>query len=69
MTLSRLVTYFYYDRIPLPKRKGLRRLWGCRHKRTSFPQKPEGKPNYVACLDCGRELSYDWEKMQMGEEI
>jgi hypothetical protein len=24
---------------------------------------------YVACLDCGQELAYDWKSMRLGEEI
>ncbi|HBY63245.1 MAG TPA: hypothetical protein DEH78_25770 [Solibacterales bacterium] len=53
----------------------LSRLVGCRHERTTFPQKRRergpaagnGVPvgaTYVACLECGREIPYDWEHMR-----
>lgn len=42
----------------------------CKHKRTSFPQAPKGGFGYivlthVTCLDCGKEMKYDWEKMEI----
>jgi hypothetical protein len=51
-------------------------VFGCRHKRCSFPITVRGKllcPNpaasvtgtYVVCLDCGREFPYDWSQMKM----
>lgn len=49
-------------------------VFGCMHNRTSFPQKPKGprRPaaalvtgHYVACLDCGKELPYDWQLMRV----
>ena len=52
-------------------------LFGCSHHRTSFPITPvrrgSGAPyagvarfgTYVACLDCGKELAYDWEEMRV----
>src|ERR1035438_2821394 len=74
MTLSRLVTYYYHDRMMLPKLP--MRFFGCRHKRTTWPQRPRAKGpaqssggEVVMCSDCGRRFNYDWEKMQMGEEI
>jgi hypothetical protein len=24
---------------------------------------------YVACLDCGRELDYDWKSMRVGQPV
>jgi hypothetical protein len=47
---------------------------GCPHRRTTFPLTPKrsgGAPvsryeTYVACLDCGKELSYDWDEMRIG---
>jgi hypothetical protein len=52
-------------------------LFGCLHRKTTFPQTPirrirnasssvtEAKAQtYIACLDCGKELPYDWDKMQ-----
>jgi hypothetical protein len=50
-------------------------LFGCWHKRISFPQ--TSKPGqrrceaamltgtYVVCLDCGTEFAYDWKKMRI----
>lgn len=50
-------------------------LFGCGHKRISFPQ--TSKPGqrrckaamqtgtYVACLDCGAEFAYDWKNMRV----
>jgi hypothetical protein len=46
-------------------------LWGCRHRKTTRPitlpaedaagRKPGAMADtYVACLDCGRHLAYDW---------
>src|SRR6476646_5114863 len=55
----------------------LQALFGCSHRKTTFPLTPRqggrsGEPRtvqskaqtYIACLDCGKELPYDWEKMQ-----
>lgn len=53
----------------------LDRVFGCSHKRTTFPirragasETPAGspKPAYVACLECGAEFDYDWQAMKMG---
>lgn len=47
-------------------------LWligGCSHKRMSFPQSEKGKLAHVCCLDCGQEFEYDWQNMELGEEI
>jgi len=50
-------------------------VFGCRHSRYSFPVTLRGavrRPQaamltgtYVACLDCGREFSYDWQEMKV----
>jgi hypothetical protein len=55
----------------------LRALFGCTHRTTTFPLTPirrggtatgsstESKAQtYIACLDCGKELPYDWDKMR-----
>ena len=63
----------------------LNSLWnsffGCSHQRTTFPMTPKrgpvgsgsvpaiGTATYVACLDCGQELAYDWKSMRVGEAI
>lgn len=48
-------------------------LFGCSHRRTTFPRTPRAAPGnaekaetYVACLQCGRHLSYDWDAMRIG---
>lgn len=50
-------------------------LFGCRHSRYSFPvtirrgtRRPQAAAltgTYVACLDCGKELAYDWQEMKV----
>lgn len=55
----------------------LQALFGCSHRKTTFPMTPirkgriapplntESMPQtYIACLDCGKELPYDWDRMQ-----
>jgi hypothetical protein len=50
-------------------------FFGCRHSRYSFPvtvrravRRPQAAVltgTYVACLDCGKELPYDWREMKV----
>jgi hypothetical protein len=50
-------------------------MFGCSHKRCSFPITVRGKQRrtaaasvtgtYIVCLDCGHEFPYDWNKMEM----
>ncbi|HKE30513.1 MAG TPA: hypothetical protein VKD65_02235 [Candidatus Angelobacter sp.] len=50
-------------------------LFGCWHKRLSFPisgKRGQRRPlaaqqtgTYVVCLDCGREFAYDWQQMRI----
>jgi len=50
-------------------------LFGCWHKRISFPQTSKSGQRrcqaaqqtgtYVVCLDCGSEFAYDWKKMRI----
>ena len=50
-------------------------VFGCRHSHYSFPvtirgakRRPQAAAltgTYVACLDCGRELPYDWQEMKV----
>ena len=51
-------------------------LFGCSHKRCSFPITVRGKlrqrtaaasvtGTYVVCLDCGQEFPYDWNEMKL----
>jgi len=56
-------------------------LFGCSHPRTTFPLTPTRKSagqavsgvsrfgTYVTCLDCGKELAYDWEEMRIGDPV
>ena len=59
----------------------LNTLFGCSHRRTSFPLTPLRKTGgfqdptalrrgtYVTCLDCGSELAYNWEEMRVGKPV
>jgi hypothetical protein len=49
-------------------------LFGCRHSHYSFPITVRSRSRsqaaaltgtYVACLDCGRDLPYDWDEMKV----
>jgi hypothetical protein len=52
-------------------------LFGCWHKRMSFPitsKRGQRRPQaalqtgtYVVCLDCGKEFAYDWQQMRVEE--
>lgn len=55
-------------------------FFGCPHRRTTFPMTPRKSAGqsasgvtrlgtYVACLDCGKELAYDWSAMRIGEPV
>ncbi|HKW76630.1 MAG TPA: hypothetical protein VJN64_13960 [Terriglobales bacterium] len=54
-------------------------LFGCTHKRFSFPmtRRPGQRHShaasltgtYVACLDCGKEFPYDWQEMKVVEHL
>lgn len=39
-------------------------FFGCFHSRTTFPMTLPKRGTYVACLDCGEEIAYDWDQMQ-----
>jgi len=53
----------------------LDRIFGCSHKRCSFPltvrtaQRLSSAASltgtYVVCLSCGQEFPYDWNEMKM----
>jgi hypothetical protein len=59
--------------------KILNSIFGCAHQRTTFPLTPLRKSAgisanlrggaYVVCLDCGKEFSYDWKKMSVGDAV
>ena len=50
-------------------------VFGCRHSQYSFPMTvrrgsrrsllPSIMGTYVVCLDCGREMAYDWQRMKV----
>lgn len=53
-----------------------RSLFGCSHKRLTFPMTPRRSANglgranaHVTCLDCGQEFAYDWNTMQVGKQV
>jgi hypothetical protein len=55
-------------------------VFSCKHRRTTFPFTPVKRKTagtqgefpaetYVVCLDCGKQFSYDWEKMRLGDAV
>jgi hypothetical protein len=59
-------------------------LFGCSHRRTSFPITPSRRTGlagsnfsgavkrsgtYVSCLDCGKEFDYNWKEMRLGNPV
>lgn len=56
-------------------------FFGCSHRNLTFPQTPMRKSTgfpapgsarngtYVTCLDCGKELAYNWEEMRVGKPV
>ena len=50
-------------------------LFRCGHRRTTFPLTPARKTGagpaqtYVVCLDCGKQFTYDWKNMRLGERV
>jgi hypothetical protein len=50
-------------------------LFGCHHRRVTRPITPIRKPGAaigetsVACLDCGKQFTYDWNHMRIGKPI
>lgn len=56
-------------------------LFGCSHQRTTFPLTPTRKSSghplptatqfgtYVVCLECGKELAYDWHEMRVSGPV
>jgi hypothetical protein len=69
-----LVTIQYLTREEIPTimlQSFLNSVFGCSHPRTTFPITPTKKSNstYVACLECGKEFSYDWKTMRVGAPI
>jgi hypothetical protein len=56
-------------------------VFGCRHSQYSFPMTIRGgrrnstaaaaTGTYVVCIECGKEMPYDWQSMKLvsGEEM
>ena len=53
-------------------------LFGCTHNHYSFPitvkknarsRAPFPTGTYVVCLDCGKEMPYDWKQMKIVSAI
>lgn len=44
-------------------------LLGCAHRHRTFPRTAKepgtASTTYVVCLDCGKKLPYDWQKMRV----
>jgi hypothetical protein len=49
-------------------------IFGCAHKRTTFPLTPSRKSTvsegarsstYIVCLNCGKEFDYNWKEMRI----
>ena len=50
-------------------------LFGCSHKRVSFPMTRKAGQRrsaaalqtgtYIVCLNCGQEFAYDWQQMRV----
>jgi len=52
----------------------LNALFGCSHRRTSFPittarKSGKNRATYVVCLDCGTEFEYDWREMRVCKAV
>lgn len=61
----------------------LNAVFGCAHRRTSFPVTPSKSSSrgmqlaadgsrrgtYVVCLDCGKEFDYNWAEMRIGHAV
>jgi hypothetical protein len=43
-------------------------LFRCPHRRLTRPVTPDGD-TYVACLDCGKQFSYDLKEMRIGKPL
>src|SRR6266536_1895301 len=78
ITLARLLLWVRYSPYLVCMNNSLfQALFGCTHRKTTFPLTPVrrgattalpvGEPRgqtYIACLECGKELLYNWESMR-----
>ena len=48
-------------------------FFGCPHRTITFPltRMVRGirRETYVTCVECGKEFSYDWQRMRLGKQI
>ena len=50
-------------------------LFRCSHRRLTRPITPMNNPGephgetYCVCLDCGKQFTYDWQKMHVGKPV
>ncbi len=55
----------------------MKAVFGCSHRRTTFPFTPARRKGaaavqrqtYVVCLDCGKEMNYDWSEMRRRDAL
>jgi len=59
----------------------LNTFFGCSHRHLTFPQTPLRRSSafsasgvarhgtYVTCLECGKELDYNWDDMRVGKPV
>jgi hypothetical protein len=63
-----------FAELPMPGRI-LDAFFGCSHRRTTFPITRVDQAGattgaiYVVCLECGKQFTYDWNKMHIGEPV
>ncbi len=43
-------------------------LCGCPHGKMTFPITLQAS-TYIVCLECGRQLPYDWSRMRIGRRF
>jgi hypothetical protein len=47
----------------------LRRIFGCRHRKTTWPQGRPGEQTVTCLSGCGRTFHYLWGEMRVGKPI
>lgn len=55
-----------FDKLAVLAKNWVRSLWGCSHRKTSFPitiGTGAGSETYVVCTLCGQRFAYDWSTM------
>jgi hypothetical protein len=81
LKLDTEIPYLIVRREPEMFERFVNSVFGCSHKRTTFPMTPARRSagsqvqsaarhgTYVVCLDCGKELAYDWLEMRVGKPV